>query len=38
MLEIPHTLLIAQTFVSDILVAVNPFKKLPIYGKEVCYP
>ena len=25
----------AQTFVSDILVAVNPFKKLPIYGKDV---
>lgn len=24
-----------QTFVSDILVAVNPFKQLPIYSPEV---
>ena len=30
-----HIFLHAQTFLSDILIAVNPYKKLAIYGNDV---
>ena len=30
-----RTSLILQTFIGDILVAVNPYQPLPIYGAEV---
>ena len=25
----------AQTYVGDILIAVNPYKRIPLYGPEV---
>jgi myosin heavy subunit len=28
----------AQTYVGDILIAVNPYKRIPLYGPEVCLP